>query len=305
MILAISSCVQIYASDTTYEASVALAQVQNETETRSLQQFASVNIEQVGVQVIPTAPLKAGVDLVNKGEVIYRFKYKLTGRLTNGGVPVGSFGVYYTPTDPVVGLEPGTWDSSGNAYVEVDVRGTNSVSLTCRTDNMPVSVTVSPTTACYYESSFWVTCYNTPLETEFSGEKISVPGISGTQFYSDFISEVKENGSGKAANGEYIRYNSSTGSYSYQAPITATGTTPSVGKTIAVDNYYVPMYGVAYQTYKRGRVNISGIGERIAEDAGGAIDAFDIDVYVGVGRSGVNNFSTQYRSVRFLGTTTY
>lgn len=306
MILAISSCVQIYASDTTYEASVALAQVQNETETRSLQQFASVDIEQVGVQVIPTTPLEEGVDLVNKGEVIYRFKYKLTGRLINGGIPIGMFGVYYTPTDPVVGLEAGIWDSTGNAYVEVDIRGTNSVLLRCLTDNMPVSVTVNPTTACYYESPFWVTCYNTPDESEFTGSKISVSGITDAQFKSDFIEKTKVNGSGLAESGRYIRFSRETGLYSYQEPTTATGTVPVVGQTIAVDHKYIPRYGVAYQTYKMGRVYIDGIGNRIAEDAGGTlIEDYDIDVYVGVGNSGVSNFVTKYRTVKFLGTVTY
>jgi len=55
-------------------------------------------------------------------------------------------------------------------------------------------------------------------------------------------------------------------------PITATGTTARVGRTVAVDPKIIPLGS---------RIYIEGLGERIAEDIGGGVKGHHIDVYLG------------------------
>ena len=55
-------------------------------------------------------------------------------------------------------------------------------------------------------------------------------------------------------------------------PITATGTVARARRTVAVDPTVIPLGSKIY---------IEGLGERIAEDVGGAIKGHHIDVYLG------------------------
>src|SRR5262249_14731868 len=55
-------------------------------------------------------------------------------------------------------------------------------------------------------------------------------------------------------------------------PITATGTLARAGRTVAVDPKVIPLGS---------RIFIEGLGERIAEDVGGAVRGKHIDVYLG------------------------
>lgn len=58
-----------------------------------------------------------------------------------------------------------------------------------------------------------------------------------------------------------------TGSYT----TTATGTTPIPGYTIAVDPDYIPLGTEIF---------IEGLGWRVAEDTGGAVNGYEVDVFV-------------------------
>ncbi len=57
-----------------------------------------------------------------------------------------------------------------------------------------------------------------------------------------------------------------------ETPITATGTTARAGRTVAVDPKVIPLGS---------RIYIEGLGERVAEDVGGAVKGRHIDVYLG------------------------
>jgi len=55
-------------------------------------------------------------------------------------------------------------------------------------------------------------------------------------------------------------------------PVTATGTVARASRTVAVDPAIIPLGSKIY---------IEGVGERIAEDVGGAVKGHHIDVYLG------------------------
>ena len=301
LILLLAFCVPCQASVCEVETTV----VENGNEGTSVLNTAApgtMNVKQVGTQVIPTTPLDGIENIVHQGEVIYRFKYEITARLSTGGYPVG-YPQIYMPSC-VVGCDTTAFDSSGVSYLEIDVRGVNTCNIRVKKDTLYAQFSVTPNVKCQYESPFYVTCYITAKESDYTGVKVSAAGITDTTFRSDFLDAVKLNGSGLADNDEYIRY-AGNNTFAYGTPVTATQTTPVVGTTIAVDNEYIPRYAVGYQTYKRGRVYIDDIGTRIAEDSGGGINMYDIDVYVGAGKSKANGWENKYRAVTFNGTTTY
>lgn len=180
----------------------------------------------------------------------------------------------------------------------IHVRGNIPFNLTAKYGTTTCSTTITPELNCYYNDTFYTTFYITALETDscYTGSKISVTGLTGT-YKSDFIADVRVQGSGKGADGKWIKYYK--GVYSHTAPTTATGTTPTVGKTIAVDNIHIPRL-----SSQKAHVYINGIGYRQAEDAGGAIVRHDIDVYVGIGRANVT-LDNEYRAVQYRGNNTW
>lgn len=259
------------------------------------------------INQIPTSSAQ-GLDLVNQGQVLYRITIKATVTNSSGGlislVPI-TFSDPNTSLVKLMSTATRTTDSNGAAYAYYEVRGLTAFSCTATLNSATYTGTKTtsfvPSNPATYESSFYITCYNIASESDFSGSKISVSGISGYTFKSDFIAAVKLNGSGYTTNGFYIRYTGSD-TYSIGNPVTSTGTTPTVGKTIAVDNYYIPRYNSS-GTYLRGTVYLSNIGYRSAEDSGGAITGYHIDVFVGVGKAAVNAFIYQdsYQNLTYYG----
>lgn len=247
------------------------------------QKVAKIEMVQYGKQVIPTNPIKYSEDIVNQGTPLFRVTIKVKATdISSRAVSRAAITASTTSTAKVKGIKTsGYTDSSGVGYIYLDVRGATRVNVTVTINNYKQTLNFNTVESCKYESSFRVTGYITCLESDYTGGKVSAKGISGKTFKSDFLKAVKLNGSGVADNSVNIYYNKSTSSYSLGSAKTATGTTPTAGRTIAVDNYYVPMYRVSGSIYKRGRVNIEGIGIRTAEDSGGAIKKYHIDVYLG------------------------
>jgi 3D (Asp-Asp-Asp) domain-containing protein len=73
-------------------------------------------------------------------------------------------------------------------------------------------------------------------------------------------------------------------------PITATGTVARAGRTVAVDPAVIPLGS---------RIHIEGLGERIAEDVGGAVKGHHIDVYLPSGPE-ARRFGIRRGTVRLI-----
>lgn len=261
----------------------------------------SITLAKTGTQIIPEEPYNE--TLVQNAEVLYRFTFKVTAKKYNGQAVTNMPINYIFYTGPVKGYKFRSIDSSGVGYIDIDVRGAKNFTLYC---TLPTSgavksnkLSITPAVGAKYENPFYCTGYITVKESEYSGDVGAAAGIKDTTFYTKFLNDVRLNGSGQTLSGQFIHYNSSTGLYSYLAPTTATGTTPTGGRTIAVDPYYIPRAKVN-GTWKRATVNISNIGNRVAEDGGGAIKQYRIDVYNGIGKAGMNGWGNANRTVTLI-----
>lgn len=237
-----------------------------------------------------TPMLPKGV--VSDGVITYEIRVGIL--VTNNGTACANKPVAWSTTAMTANARFVSGDSKtnshGQAFAYFHVRNLSSLPVKVFCEGVIANSSIAIPTNQLYNSSFYITYYIVADENDYSGSKtMSVPGISGL-FKPAFISAVRLNGSGRDTSGRFIAYYD--GVYSLQAPITASGTTPTEGTTIAVDPYYIPM--VNRNGWKRGVVDIMTTGLRRAEDTGGAINDFHIDVYVGIGLSNVteNNHNT-------------
>jgi 3D (Asp-Asp-Asp) domain-containing protein len=255
-------------------------------------------------QTIPTSSAVGSI-LVSGGEVLYQVRVQAS---VSGGT--GMIGKYLTFSNPNTATvkKVGTESSINPSYYTIatyEVRGVQSFSVTASINDSSFTgtktTTITNPLGAFYDSGFYCTCYNTSSESDFSGSRTtSASGITGS-YKSSFLNAVKLNGSGWSMDNTWIRYNASTSQYSFTPPTTATGTMPTVNKTIAVDWDYIPRLT---SPLKKGTVEISGLtGKRLAEDAGGAIDNYDIDMYWGVGNAWQTapQCNNATRTVKYLG----
>jgi 3D (Asp-Asp-Asp) domain-containing protein len=151
------------------------------------------------------------------------------------------------------------------------------------------SFAYSISTACpkgYKEvgRNFLITFYALAREEDFPDkDKVKNPcGLKG-EFSSPFLFQTGKSprgvitqGSGRAADGSIIHYKpKKDGSHCFEvvtAPPTASGTTATSGRTVAVDTSQIPF---------KTELLIEDVGTRTAEDTGGMIGTGHIDVYVG------------------------
>ncbi|MFV0241047.1 MAG: 3D domain-containing protein [Lacrimispora sphenoides] len=277
----------------------------SETEAATEEEIdtAAVNRITFSNWVLNSIQIPDSTSMLSKGVVsdgIITYEVKIYVQVKNNGSNYKNQAITWktsaSATNAKIITKDSQTNSSGIAYITLHVRGIDKLPLTATCGGTSGSKTIDLGTRGTYASSFKRTHYITALESDYSGKKISVSGLNGT-YKQDFLSDVKMQGSGKGDDGKFIKYYNG---YSYQNPTTATGTTPKVGQTIAVDPYYIPCVRRNGTTY-RGYVTVQGgIGHRVAEDTGNAITGKHIDDYVGVGKRSRDNKDGNYQ-ILFMG----
>lgn len=217
--------------------------------------------------------------------------------IKNGTTPVAGANVTLSTSlgsDAYIYKATSTTNSSGQLYAYIEFYGKKSFTVTASFGGTTKSQAVSSGTAIY-GNKFFMTIYNFPLRSKFST-------------WSKFEEAVQINGTGyDDTTDQWYRYNTNGSIIAVSGPNnTSSGTTPTEYRTIAVDSPYITRRqyvstGLTNSVYHRGRVIIEGLssvsgdtGYRTAEDAGGAINGYHIDLFVGF--MTVSEFYSAYSS---------
>ena len=152
----------------------------------------------------------------------------------------------------------------------------------------------------FFVATFGLSCYNSADESEWGTPKencrsVTINGATYTGAVADpyglkgiycaaFIAEVSLQGAGVTRDGRKIQYDPSTSLISVVKEIQgADGTPVVVGRTLARDRKVVPRSVL---------VDIDGVGNSlVANDTGGAIKGYRIDLYKGAGEAVCANFT--------------
>lgn len=173
----------------------------------------------------------------------------------------------------------GTTDQNGIASASVETRDQSTLSTITVTTTTPDSESRKDISwlPARYEKSFLVTCYVSSFEGDFTDSPLEskIPGIPPDEkYHTGFLRDVKLQGSGRAKNGKVIRYDSTRSVFAFDTcERSASGTCVIDGESMAVDPQIIPWMS---------KVEIlGGIGNRVANDKGGAIKLYRIDLYYG------------------------
>lgn len=114
--------------------------------------------------------------------------------------------------------------------------------------------------------------------TRYTGTVTNPGGLQGT-YCASFIANVRLQGSGQLNTGGYINYNVNTRQFVAVNSVNGADGTPVVaGQTVARDRAVIPGRGVL--------VDVDGTGAGLlANDTGGAIRGYRLDLYNGAGRA--------------------
>jgi 3D (Asp-Asp-Asp) domain-containing protein len=150
-------------------------------------------------------------------------------------------------------------------------------------------------------AAFGLSCYMIALESDYgtppnncsatringvryTGSVTNPNGLTGT-YCSAFIANVRLQGTGQLNSGTYINYSPTTNNMTAVSTVTGADGTPVVpGQTVARDRAIIPGRGV--------QVDIEGVGAGLlANDTGGAILGYRLDLFNGAGIAACANYS--------------
>ncbi len=237
-----------------------------------------------------------------------QYRSDLTGVVTKAGQPQSGVPLRFrssrgSPPDTITQPARPT-DAAGTATGQITTRRQGVANIT--DDNADVD-TPSPLAITFqqadWEPQFLMTGYIIASEADYGGPTVTNPcGLTGT-WRRGFLygNGVLMQGSGQDLNGTIITIDwANSGRPLNQNNVcfttatcafTASGACATAGTTIAVDRAVIPM-GAS--------VNIQNIGDRVAQDTGGAINGYHIDVFRGFGRAAMQGWGNFHGTVRYL-----
>ncbi|HEX3129213.1 MAG TPA: 3D domain-containing protein [Thermoanaerobaculia bacterium] len=237
-----------------------------------------------------------------------QYRSDLTGVVTKSGQPQSGVALRFrssrgSPPDTITQPSSPT-NSAGTATGRITTYRQGTASIT--DDNADVD-TPNPLSinfqAADWEAQFLMTAYIIANEADYGGPNVTNPcGLTGT-WRRGFLygNGVLLQGSGQDLNGNIITIDwARSGSPLNQnnvcfttatCAVTASGACATAGTTIAVDRAVIPM-GAS--------VSIQNVGNRVAQDTGGAIRGYHIDVFRGFGRASMQGWGNFNGTVRYL-----
>jgi 3D (Asp-Asp-Asp) domain-containing protein len=261
---------------------------------------------EVIITISATEPIIPRESRVENGRVLYQSTLTITARNTITQAPVAGLSIQVQsdrPQDTIIQpTEPTNDKGVAKARIQTREKGTATISgATSDISAAPVPTTIAFNDA-NYEQRFRLTLYVIADENDWGAPYVINPcGLTGT-YSRTFLREVRENGSGRTSGGQYIQIDWLSGGPQGERtcytvvpfPTTASGVLLEEGMTIAVDQSIIPTGS---------DVNIGGIGTRTAQDTGGAIVGYRIDLYVGVGETAMQaweQWNLQWLTVRYV-----
>ena len=266
-----------------------------------------------------TLPIIPTTARTERNKILYQLK--LTAKLTRqaDGKPVPSHKFSIKSNRSSDRVEPtGQTNIQGEITFTLVTRESGDLELSTPTAGITMSKFPIKLQEAWYESPFLITGYNVCDESDFSGSLVEGKGLD-EKHKDDFLygaAGVAMQGTGKTTEGKYIRLNNKPGGwkknkkgsperlenpaaaeFAYASGIHGKYADLEENHSIAVDKTVIP---------KKARVDIEGLGGRTADDAGGAIDLYHIDNFLGSGKKVVTEWlkgglNGTKRRVKYLG----
>jgi len=263
--------------------------------------------------VIPTAAR------TERNKVIYQLgiRAKITRKTDGNPVPNYKFSIRSNRASDRVESK-GQTNAQGEVTFMLITREPGDLEISTPTAGIAMSPFPIKLQEAWYESPFLITGYNVCDENDFSGQLVEGKGLN-EKHKDDFLygaAGVAMQGTGQTTERRYIRLNNNPGGWQKNkkgsperlANPSATEFAYANGVhgkyddlkenwSIAVDKVVIP---------KKAKVEIDGIGERVADDSGGAIDLYHIDNFLGSGKAVVKTWlkggiNGTKRRVKYLG----
>ncbi|WP_296941972.1 3D domain-containing protein [uncultured Massilia sp.] len=266
-----------------------------------------------------TLPIIPTTARTERNKILYHLRIKATLTRQTDGSPVPSYKFSIRSNRASDRIESkGQTNAQGEVTFTLVTREPGELELTTPTVGislLPFSIKLQQ---AWYESPFLITGYNVCDESDFSGQLVEGKGLD-EKHKDDFLygaAGVAMQGTGKTTQGRYVRLNNKPGGwqtnkkgsperlanpsaaeFAYASGVHGKYDDLKENYSIAVDKAVIP---------KKAKVEIDGLGERVADDSGGAIDLYHIDNFLGSGKAVVKTWlkggiNGTKRRVKYLG----